>query len=110
MSRSERQITFDYVRSPEFRLIYANGAQGGVTPRGELQFDLFVEQQRPVVQTSHQLVADGLGPEEVEVGPNHVREVQARIIMNPQQAKALARWLLGTLDAYERARSPSKET
>ena len=100
-----RRIVFEYARSRDFRLIYANGAQGGVTPRGELLFDLFVEQQRAVLRTAHSVVPDGLGPEEVELAPNHLREVQARVVMSLQQAKSLGRWLLTTVEAFENARS-----
>jgi hypothetical protein len=36
---SRRRIVYRYEQHPEYRIVYANGAAGGATPRGKVKFD-----------------------------------------------------------------------
>ena len=96
-------MVFGYEKDPAFRVVYANGAQGGVTPKGEYTFDLFFEHARPPTKVVHSITPDGLGPE-VErqpPAPQVVRELLVGVVMTPAGAKSLAHWILETIHQFE---------
>ena len=101
-----RQVTYRYEKHPDFRIIFANGALGGVTPRGDVKFDLFIEYLDVPEETVHSITPDGLGPE-VDRKPRSnrfTRQSQVGVIMSPGQAKSFAYWLMGQVDALEKRR------
>ena len=58
-----RTVTYKYTRHSEYRIIYANGAIGGTTPRGDIKYDLFIEFVDIPEESVHSITPDGLGPE-----------------------------------------------
>lgn len=92
----DKEIGFRFERDPEYRVITANGAWGGITPRGELMFDLFFEHLDMPEEIYYLATPDGLGPESRRV-PDPlmiVREALVGVVMTPENAESLARWLL----------------
>lgn len=97
-----REITVHYLKSNTFRVIYAEGAHGGVTPNGKIQMALFNERQ-PIPQQT-QLAVEQVGKNAWKVGKEIeekrigrkglVREVEAEILMNVTAAKKIGQWLL----------------
>ncbi len=99
-----RRIRYRYVKHPDYRVVFANGAVGGATPRGDIKFDLFIEYVEVPEETAHSVTPDGIGPE-VERNPTDppfIRQSQMGVIMSPGQARSLAHWLMGQVDALER--------
>jgi hypothetical protein len=96
-------VIFTYQKNPDYRIKYANGAFGGVTPKGEIKFDLFVEYLQNPEETVHSMTPDGLGPEidRTPEKPPIVRESQVGIIMSIGEAKSLAAWLMQRVNTYE---------
>ena len=41
-----REMKFVFEYDKDYRIVAANGVWGGVTPRGEINIDFFVERQR----------------------------------------------------------------
>jgi len=88
----KQQVTF--IKSSQFRVIYVEGAYGGLSPRGRISFALYNE-RTPIPQATEV----GRNPdgnfEEVlkdsKVGI--VREVEAQLTMGLDEAAELARWL-----------------
>jgi hypothetical protein len=106
---SKRNIIFRYEKHPDYRVIFANGAIGGTTPRGDIKFDLFIEYLEVPDETVHMITADGMGPE-IERTPSSsplTRQSQIGVIMNPGQAKSLAYWLMSQVDTIEKKRKPT---
>jgi hypothetical protein len=106
---STRNITFRYEKHPDYRIIFANGALGGTTPRGDIKFDLFIEYLEVPEETVHMITPDGMGPE-IERRPSTsplTRQSQIGVIMNPGQAKSLAYWLMSQVDMIEKKRKPT---
>ena len=103
--RRER-ITFAYERGPEYRTVYANGAHGGITPKGEYRFDLFFEYPKAPRSVAHSVTPDGLGPEVDRTPPDSAvaRELQVGVVMTPDGAKSLAHWILESIRQYEEKR------
>lgn len=101
------EVVFDYQFSPSFRVIAANGAHGGVTGRGDLRFDLFVESPSIPDEVIHSVTPDGLGPEigRDPEGRRVTRELQVGVVMQLEQAKSFGRWLLERVSAAEQARN-----
>ena len=91
-----QQVLFHYIKSNEFRVIHADGAVGGLTPRLWVQMALYSERipipQRQVFQVAEDGTVND-PPLEVETKGGIVREVEAEVLMDINTAKALARWL-----------------
>ncbi len=102
----KRTITYKYERHPDYRIVYANGAVGGVTPRGEILYDLFIEFVGVPQETVHSVTPDGLGPEieRKPESPPFTRQSQIGVVMTPGQAKSLGYWLLNQVESMERKR------
>jgi len=100
------RLKFDYIKSSQFRVVHADGAWGGITPRGGVFLTLYCERPPIPQQTVHE-ISDSmeLGPElpEERVARDAViREAEVGVLMDLVTAKALHRWLddkIKTLDA-----------
>lgn len=101
-------VKFEFRKSPDYRQIYANGAFGGPTAKGEMKFDLFIEYRQGPDAVYHSVTPDGLGPE-VRREPDDlpfIRESQVGIVMTIGEAENFARWLLGHVEqAKKRAKT-----
>jgi hypothetical protein len=103
MDTNQGELTFKYVRSSEYRVVAVNGAHGGITGRGDFRIDLFLESGAIPTTITHSLTPDGLGP---EIGrdpppPDIVRELQVAVVLQLDQAKSLAHWILENLRQFE---------
>ena len=100
----KKTITYTYERHPDYRIVYANGAVGGVTPRGEILYDLFIEFVGVPEETVHSVTPDGLGPEigRKPEAPPFTRQSQIGVVMTPGQAKSLGYWLINQVENMER--------
>ncbi len=110
---SERptQIGIYYQRSRHYRTIHADGAQIGVTPRGEIQFTLFSDLKPMPEFVLHQITPEGnLGAsleEVVKDGP--IREVEVNVVMDVLSTTALANALRTTLEQLEELKTQRAE-
>jgi hypothetical protein len=88
---SEVEITFE--RPPDYRLVPANGAWIGVTTRGELRIDFFVEDIKPPTSVTHQIGPDLSFKEEIvdRRSPAQItRELQVGIFLSLDAAQKIA--------------------
>lgn len=107
---SKNEVAFDYLKSNDFRTIWADGAIGAITPNGHIHFALFVERQaipRRQVFTIEQVdgKAGRLGSEVVEKQISRssiVRELACDILLTPQSAENLALWLLSQVADFRK--------
>ena len=109
-SDSERptQIGIHYQRSRHYRTIHADGAQIGVTPRGQIQFTLFSDQKAMPEFVLHQITPDGLLGNLVEqvVKEGVVREVEVNVIMDVSATASFVNVLQATLQQVEKLQKP----
>lgn len=85
---SERKIGVTVTKSPDFRLAYANGVFGGLTPiEGRMTF--YVDRLIPEMAED---VPDKMQTSYVE------RELQVEIHMSPQQFISVSRWMRGHIE------------
>lgn len=91
------EVTFEYIKSTQFRVIHADGAIGSVSPNGNLNMTFFSERP-PIPRTLvHELNDDGtLGsniPEQTVTRKGVVREMDVNVVMNVAAVTSLIDWL-----------------
>ncbi len=100
------EIAFDYLKSDNFAVHWADGAVGGVTPSGYIHFSVYAERMAIPRRIVYKVREDG------ELGEENrakriardaiVRELACDVMMAPEVAEDLAKWLL---QAVENAKS-----
>ncbi len=103
------KVTFDFIKSNQFRVIHVDGAHGGIVANGNIHMALFSERSPIPKQVTHAVGDDKtVGPEIVAervIRPAlAVREVEVSVLMNREVARALYQWLgrhLRRLDALD---------
>ncbi len=113
MSKDKPQITFKYIFTYDYNPKYVNGAHGGVSPRGELVVNFYLERQPLPNAVSHEINQNGtIGAESsIEPGDLHaslVRYVTTGVVLSLQTARDLHGWLgekIRELEALEQARA-----
>ena len=96
------QITFEFVRSPQFRVVHSNGAWGGITLNQELSVTFYSERAALPQRVSHHVASDGVvGPEVKREGTFNIqRECEIEVLMSMQNAVNLHRWLGNRIDEW----------
>jgi hypothetical protein len=104
MDDKQNSIRFHYIKSPQFRVVHADGIIGGPTPKLNLHLAFYSERVAIPQQTVH-TVKDGVLGEEVleqRVGRDGiVREVEVDTIMDIATARVLHTWLGDQLKIIE---------
>lgn len=98
MSAKKPEITFKYIFPYDYNPLYVNGAQGGISPRGEIIANFFVERPPLPLSVSNELNPDGTIGQEAGVEPadlksSMVRYVSTGVILNYQTAREIHQWL-----------------
>lgn len=104
---SEDELAFDYIKSADFKTIWADGAIGGITPSGNIHVALYSERfaipKREIFKVdwdSGEL--NEQNHDKTESRNAIVREMSCDLVLQPKVAKALAEWIfeyLHDLDA-----------
>ena len=98
------QITFDFARSPFFRVVHSNGAWGGITPHRELSVTFFSERGSLPRSIIHSVTPEGgLGPEiDRESATNIQRECEVEVLMSMDEAVNLHRWIGAKIEEWRK--------
>jgi len=104
----KKQIKFKYIFQEDYNPIYINGLFGGITPRGEIVVNFFLERHGLPTSQIHEISENGFIGGEIDREPKDhrdsmVRYVEQGIILNIQNAKALNKWLEGHIAKLEKA-------
>jgi hypothetical protein len=108
MSKPNPSISFKYIFKYDYNPVYINGAHGGVSPRGEIVANFYLERQPLPNEITHAINPDGtIGADIIEVDPENlnniiVRYVSSGVVLNHQNAKALHNWLGDKIAELER--------
>jgi hypothetical protein len=96
---ADGEVAFDYLKGPDFRVVWADGVVGAVTANRHIQFTLFAE--RPAIPRRQVYKLDEatgqLGTEVVEKRISRssiVRELACDVHLTPDTAAKLAEWLM----------------
>jgi len=113
MSNKKPEMTFKYIFTYDYNPIYVNGAHGGISPRGELVMNFYLERQPLPNAISHEITPAGTIGNETEVEPSDlgrslVRQVINGVVLNLQTARELSYWLsekVKEMEAMEQAKA-----
>lgn len=88
-------ISFDYIKSNQFRVIRVDGAHGGIAPkRHAIQMALFSERAPIPKRETYKLEKESLGQRiEIQERDAIIREVEVEALMDLETAKAINKWL-----------------
>lgn len=103
ISNEREEISFKYVKANFFRVIHADGAWGGLSPRGDIHIAFYNERAAIPDYSTFVVNAKGkiLEPEQFEAASKLVREVEADIVIDLITARALRAWLSNKIEAIE---------
>jgi hypothetical protein len=95
LPEEQKNVVFEYIKSPLFRVIHADGAIGGLTPAGNVHFALYSERSAIPQMTVHPHRPDGtVGPPGQTVArPGIVREMDVDVVISPNFIPAFIEWL-----------------
>ncbi|MGH6917460.1 MAG: hypothetical protein ACREJ0_07120 [Geminicoccaceae bacterium] len=111
------EVAIDYIKAQEFRVIWADGVIGAITPSGMVHFALYAERPaipRRQVYSIEKISGNTgrLGPEIAEKRVSRgsiVREMACDVFLSTSTAESLANWLLERVsEARQREKEPSK--
>lgn len=96
------EITFSFIKSNSYRVIYVDGAVGSPAPGGLIHAALYNE-RGAIPRTMVQSITGGrLGPPTtVDARPGIVREVEVSIMLSREAAIGLRDWLSKQITALE---------
>jgi len=94
-NKARKEIAFHFIKSPQFRVIHADGVIGGLTPNNNIHFALFSERLAIPQEVIHTINPDGsLGGERKPKGKEGiVREMDVDVVMSLETAVVVHEWL-----------------
>jgi hypothetical protein len=113
MAQDKPELTFKYIFDYGYNPVYVNGAHGGVSPRGELVMNFYLERMALPNSITHEINPNGTIGREVaaepeDLGQSMVRFIKSGVVMNLQNAKELHHWLgerIKEMEALEKAKA-----
>jgi hypothetical protein len=115
MSKQAPSISFKYIFKYDYNPVYVNGAHGGVSPRGEIIANFYLERQPLPNEISHAINQDGsIGTDVVAMEPANlsntiVRFVSSGVVLNYQNAKVMHSWLGEKITELEKLMQPHED-
>ncbi len=118
MSQNKPEITFKYIFTYDYNPIYVNGAHGGISPRGDLVVNFYLERPPLPNEISHELNPNGTVGSEIAVDPadfnnSIVRFVSNGVVLNLQTAREMHHWFgekIREMEALEEAKAAMRES
>jgi hypothetical protein len=106
MASDKDKVKFHYIKSNDFRVIHTDGMFGGLTPTGDIFVSLF-NQRPPIPQITVQAIKETgeLGDEilaERVSKDGIIRQLEVGILMRPDVAEAMVKWLQDRLADVKR--------
>jgi hypothetical protein len=103
---NDKQIDIIYEYDANYRLVATNGIYGGITPRGDLKADFFVEFFAVPKSTQLKVTEEGKGEEQpIHLSESYIaRKIQIGILVPPDQIESFGKWFLQKADDLNRRR------
>lgn len=116
MSQNRNEIKFKYVHADNYNPAYVNGAHGGLTPRGELVVNFYLERLDLPSAITHEILPNGALGSEVSQEPadtknSLVRFVESGIVLTYENARIIHSWLgerVKEMEALEQAKAAAQ--
>jgi len=114
MSQGKKpELTFKYIYNYSYNPVYVNGAHGGLSPRGELVMNFYLERPPLPEEIRHEINQNGTignvcGEEPKDLNSSMVRFIDNGVILNFESARNLYFWLgerLQEMESVEKAKA-----
>lgn len=113
----QKTIKFKYIFDDNYNPVYVNGAQGGITPQGEIVANFYLERLAlPNTQTqavsSNGTLGDVISSEPEDLNQSFVRFIKNGVVMNLQTAKSISNWLnkhIETLEQLQKSQTKNEK-
>jgi hypothetical protein len=113
MAQNKPELKFKYIFDYGYNPVYVNGAHGGVSPRGELVMNFYLERMALPESITHEINPNGTIGKETAAEPDDlaqsmVRFIESGVVMNYQNARELHLWLgerIKEMEALEQAKA-----
>jgi hypothetical protein len=94
-SNKQTEIKFKYMKSNFFRVIHADGAWGGVSPRGDIHMSFYNERGALPDSSTLTVSADSSeqSPEVAQSSGAIIREIECDVVLDLGTALSLSKWL-----------------
>ena len=100
---NEHQVKIKYIFRDDYNPVYANGAYGGINPTGEIVANFYFERfPLPKVEIMKEDCTDF---EPSDLADTAVRFIDTGVILSPQTAEVLAKWLLAQVEQVKKLKS-----
>lgn len=108
MEQGTSKVKFKYVFDKTYNPSYATGAFGGLTPKGDIVVNFFMERQPIPYSEVREVDTNGVLSENFQLEPKQesgqldiVRFIESGAMMNLETAKELYEWLGQTISLAE---------
>lgn len=96
--KTKKKIVYKYKFRKDYNPVYANGAYGGVSSKGEIVINFFNERQAIPYEAEHEIIGNQLSDQVITKpvgfnGTHHVRFIENGVTLNLETAKAIRSWL-----------------
>ncbi|MCG2713074.1 MAG: hypothetical protein L6416_12240 [Candidatus Omnitrophica bacterium] len=104
----KREIDIHYLKMSAYRTYHVDGIFGGITPRGKIYCELFIERNVTPQKITHEVLPDNrVGKETGRDGKQGiVREVECGIILDLDTAISLKDWLDNKINEFNKVFAP----
>jgi hypothetical protein len=88
-------LDFHFIKTANYRTHHADGAYGGLTPRGDVYFEFFVERLPTPNMITQSVSNEGILGDTIktETKTGIIREIECGVVMDILSAKAFHEWL-----------------
>lgn len=89
------EIDFHYIKTHNYRSYHVDGIFGGLTSRGNIYIELFLERKPTPTRVKHAIKKTGEIGDEIERDSKNgfIREIECGLMMDINTAKSLHSWL-----------------
>ena len=100
----QQSIKFNYNKTETYRTYYADGVFGGITSKGKIFADFFIEKFTTPKSMNYEIIDNGeLGNEiDRESVEGFSRQIECGIIIDVNFAKVLHRWLGEKIEEHKK--------
>ena len=103
------KVKFRYIFPDDYNPVYVNGTYGGITSRGEIAMNFYLERQALPYEVVHKLSDKGeikeqisREPEESEDTVTAVRFISTGVVLSYDTAVVIRDWLSGKISDVEK--------
>ena len=107
------ELTFKYIFNYAYNPVYINGAHGGISPRGELVMNFYLERPPLPEEIKHAInpngtIGDVTSEEPHDLSSSMVRYIDNGVILNYESARNIHYWIgerLKEMETIEKAKA-----